>query len=227
MKKIYIFSPSLRVWHWVNALAITLLFLTGLYIGNPFFVGSQGLEATYAYGQRLTMDLLRMVHFAAGYVLLVGLLFRFFIAFFRKGDRLFLPKLRGDFWKGIWDMLLYYLFIKPQHPLYVRNPLARVVYLLVYLLLIFMVLTGFAMYGMSNPGGFWSKITGWVIPMLGGEFMTHMWHHWFAWIVIFFVILHVYMVIREDALKKSGEISSMFSGVKFLKKDPVDVEDVS
>ncbi len=228
VKRIYIFSPSLRIWHWINAVCIVILFLTGLYIGNPFFIGSQGLEATYAYAHRLTMDFIRFIHFSAGYVLMVMLLFRLFLLFFNKGDRLIIPHVwKGDFWKGVGEMVLHYLFIKPWHRTYIRNPLARLAYFLLYLALIFMVITGFAMYGLSDPAGFWAKLFGWIVPMLGGEFLVHAWHHWFAWIIIFFVIIHVYLVIRYDVIEKEGEVSSMFSGMKTFKETPVDVEDVA
>lgn len=228
VKRIYIFSPSLRIWHWINFLSITILFLTGLYIGNPFFIGSTGHEATYAYAHNLTMDFIRLIHFSAGYVLLFSFLFRLFIAFFHKGDRLFIPKVwKVEFWKGVVEMLLHYLFIKPWHRTYIRNPLARLAYFLLYVALALMIITGFAMYGLSDPNGFWAKVFGWVVPILGGEFMVHMWHHWTAWLIVFFVIVHVYMVVRFDAIEKEGEVSSMFNGMKNFKETPVDVEDVA
>ena len=72
VKRIYVFSPGLRLWHWVNFLSILTLFITGLYIGNPFFLGPTGYEATYAYDKGITMDFIRKVHFIAGYVFLSG-----------------------------------------------------------------------------------------------------------------------------------------------------------
>ncbi len=56
--------------------------------------------------------------------------------------------------------------------------------------------------------------------------MAHMWHHWVAWIIIVFAILHVYFVIREEIIKRNGELASMFNGYKVFEKDPVDVEDI-
>ncbi|NPB08647.1 MAG: Ni/Fe-hydrogenase, b-type cytochrome subunit [Aquificae bacterium] len=225
-EKIFVFSASLRIWHWVNFLTIMVLFFTGLYIGNPFFIGSQGIEATYAYDKVLTMDFIRFIHFSAGYILLVSFLFRIFIAFFRKGDRLFIPKVWTiEYWEGIKETLLEYLLIKEHRP-YVRNPLARTAYFFFYVLLFFMIATGFGMYGLSDPEGFWASLFGWVVWSLGGEFQAHMWHHWVAWIIILFFIVHVYFVSREDFVHKDGEVSSMFSGVKFFKEKPVDIEDV-
>ena len=92
--------------------------------------------------------------------------------------------------------------------------------------MIFEIITGFAMYGRSNPNGFWDKIFGFIIPMLGGEYQVHRWHHIIAWVIILFVVVHIYMVIREDSLEKDGEVSSMISGVKFLKTPPADLSDV-
>lgn len=48
MKKIYIFSPTLRISRWIWALSITFLFISGIYIGNPFFLGPTGIEMLIA-----------------------------------------------------------------------------------------------------------------------------------------------------------------------------------
>ena len=225
-KKLYIFSPSLRIWHWVNFIAIMVLFFTGLYIGTPYFTTSVGYEATYAYEKNVTMGLVRFIHFSAGYILLVAFLFRIFIAFFRKGDRLFIPKFWSiEYWEGLKETLKEYLLIG-SHPPYVRNHLARTAYFFVYLMIFFMIATGFGMYGLSDPDGFWASVFGWVVWSLGGEFEAHFWHHVVAWLIILFFVVHVYFVSREDAVHKNGEVSSMFSGVKFFKKEPVDIKDV-
>lgn len=228
-KKVYIFSPGLRIWHWVNFLTIITLFITGLYIGNPFFLGPVGVEATYAYKEGITMDFIRKIHFIAGYVLLASFIFRVIISLFSKRDRLLFPAVwRRDYWTGLKEITLKYIFVmkEGEGQEYVRNACARTVYPLVYLAIFVMIATGFAMYGMSSPGGFWSYLFGWILRFLGGEFMVHMWHHWLAWLIIVFAVLHVYLVIREEALKKNGELSSMFSGYKVFEKEPVDLKDV-
>ncbi len=229
MKRMYVFSAGLRIWHWVNFLSVIVLFITGLYIGNPFFIGSQGIEATYAYERTLTMGLIREIHFIAGYILLASFIFRVLIALMSKRDRLFIPKFwTAEYWFSIFETLQEYLLIKPSHQIHphIRNHLARTAYFFVYLAIFFMILTGFAMYGMSDPDGFWASVFGWVIPFLGGEFSVHMWHHWMAWLIILFAIVHVYMIVREDFTKKSGELSSMVSGYKFFTKEPFDEEDL-
>jgi len=227
--RIYVFSPGLRIWHWINFLAIVVLFITGLYIGNPFFSGPHGVEATYAYSEGLTMGLIRKVHFIAGYILLAGFLFRVLIAVFSKRDRMLVPKFwKRYYWESLKDVTLKYTFLKKdsEGKEYIRNACARTAYPLVYLAILFMIMTGFAMYGRSNPGGFWDFLLGWVIDLLGGEFSVHVWHHWVAWLIVVAAVLHVYFVIREEIVRKNGELSSMISGYKYFSKDPADMEDL-
>lgn len=226
-KKYYLFSPSLRIAHWVWALAISILFITGIYIGNPFFIGNVGYSATFGDLHGITMNYIRLLHFSFGYILLAALILRFGILPFRKADRLIIPKFwTKEYWENAVDTIKNYFFITSHHKPYIRNPLARTAYLFLFLLLIFEVITGFAMYGRSNPGGFWDKIFGFIIPMLGGEYQVHRWHHIVAWIIVLFVVVHVYMVIREDILEKDGEVSSMVNGNKFFETTPADIKDV-
>ncbi len=227
--RIYVFSPGLRIWHWVNFLTILVLFGTGLYIGNPFFSGPPGIEATHAYGEGLTMGFIRKIHFLAGYILLASFIFRVIIGIFSKRDRMVLPRFwTRDYWSSLKEITLKYLLLKKDSDgrEYIRNACARTAYPLIYLAILFMIVTGFGMYGLSNPGGFWSSLLGWVVWALGGEFQTHMWHRWVAWLIIVAAILHVYFVIREEIIRRNGEISSMINGYKYFEKEPADIGDL-
>ncbi len=55
VKEYYIYSPWLRIFHWVMAASVGVLFATGLYIGNPFFIGTQGVEPTFAVNKLMSM----------------------------------------------------------------------------------------------------------------------------------------------------------------------------
>jgi Ni/Fe-hydrogenase 1 B-type cytochrome subunit len=77
------------------------------------------------------------------------------------------------------------------------------------------ILTGFALYGESNPGGFWDGLAGWVIPLVGGSARTHMWHHLAAWGFVVFAILHVYIVMLDARQYRNGLLISMITGYKF------------
>jgi len=64
----------------------------------------------------------------------------------------------------------------------------------------------------SNPGGFWDRLVGWVIPLCGGALRVHMWHHLFAWGFIAFASLHIYVVLFDSHQYKNGLISAIVSG---------------
>jgi Ni/Fe-hydrogenase 1 B-type cytochrome subunit len=57
-----------------------------------------------------------------------------------------------------------------------------------------------------------------VLPLLGGSFRTHMWHHAFAWGFVVFAILHVYIILYDSTQYGNGLITSIISGYKFYQK---------
>ncbi|MDR3591494.1 MAG: Ni/Fe-hydrogenase, b-type cytochrome subunit [Negativicutes bacterium] len=227
MKEYYVFSPFLRIFHWIMVGSITLLFLTGLYIGDPFFIGSQGLEPTFAIKERLSMSTIRFFHFGAAFIFIASFILRLYGFFINKGDRLFPRFWTGDYWSGTMEMSLHYGFMRSRHRPYLRNPLARTSYLGLYTMVAVEAVTGLAMYYKINPNGWGAKFFGPVNALLVDEYNVHLVHHYVAWLIVLFVIGHVYMTIRADFMEREGEISSMFSGVKFLAHEPVDLGDIS
>ncbi len=227
VKEYYIYSPWLRIFHWLMAASVGVLFATGLYIGNPFFIGSQGVEPTFAVGKWLSMETIRYVHFAAAYILVSASILRVYGYVVNRGDRL-LPKFwTALYWQGVVEMLKHYLFLSAEHRPYLRNSLARSAYLAVYLFLAVEAVTGFAMYFMVNPNSLGAKLFGPVNGFLGGEYTVHLVHHYVAWLLVVFAIIHVYLVIRADFMEREGEASSMFSGVKFFAHEPLDIGDIA
>lgn len=223
----YVYSPWLRIFHWTMVLTVFVLFVTGLYIGNPGFIGTQGQEPTYAVDSLLSMENIRYVHFAAAYILLATAILRIYGFLINKGDRL-LPKFWTKlYWDGLVDTSLHYLFLRKTHQPYLRNSLARTAYLAVYFMLFLETVTGFSMYYMINPNGFGAAIFGRFNHIFVDEYVVHLIHHYIAWGFMLFVIVHVYMAIRADFMEKEGEISSMFSGVKFYQHTPADIGDIT
>lgn len=208
IKKYYLFRPSLRIAHWVWVLAISVLFVTGIYIGNPFFIGNVGYSATFGDLHAITMNWIRLLHFSFGYILLAALILRFSIIPFRKADRLIIPKVwTKAYWDNAVDTLKNYLFITKSHKPYIRNPLARTAYFGIFLLLIFEVITGFAMFGRSNPGGFWDKLFGWVIPMLGGKY--NIWH-------LGKLYSQIYPIHRSNTYRTTRSMDKLYISIKKL-----------
>lgn len=222
VRSYYVFSPWLRIFHWVMVVCMLVLFVTGLYIADPFFIGSQGQEPTFASGKIVSMSYIRYIHFVAGYVLAISLIFKLYGFITNKGDRLFPRPWNIQYWTGVMDTQLHYMFLRPKHLPYLRNSLARSGYAAVYVMILIQVATGFAMYYMIDPNRMGAKIFG----LFTNEYLIHIVHHLVSWAIILFAIVHIYMAIRADYMERDGEISSMFSGVKYMEEEPADVEDI-
>lgn len=228
-EKLYVydvFSLPTRIFHWIMAVCIALLFCSGIYIGDPFFGALIGQEATFAVNRWFSLETLRYLHFAAGFLLALSFLLRLYGFATRPGDRL-LPRFwERSYWEGIVDTQLHYMFLRAKHRPYLRNSLARSGYAFIYLLLAIEAVTGFAMYAMIRPNGLAAQVFGPVNHLLGDEYNVHLLHHYLAWGIILFVIVHIYMVVRADVLEKGGEISSMVSGRKYYDEAPLDGKDL-
>jgi Ni/Fe-hydrogenase 1 B-type cytochrome subunit len=66
----YVWEFPVRLSHWVNAIAIGVLFLTGLFIASPV------LAPTGEASNHFFMGKMRMLHFAFAYALILGVLIR-------------------------------------------------------------------------------------------------------------------------------------------------------
>jgi Ni/Fe-hydrogenase 1 B-type cytochrome subunit len=206
------------MWHWINALAITVLALTGYFIGKP--LPTQPGEASANY----LMGYIRFAHFAAAYIFAVGLLGRIYWAVVgnHHARELFtLPILTPAYWREVRTMLKWYAFLIPQPSQYVgHNPMARLaMFFGFFLFSVFMVCTGFALYGEGAQMGSWQeRLFGWVIPMFGQSQDVHTWHRMGMWGMLIFITLHVYAAIREDIMGRQSIVSTMVSGYRTFKK---------
>jgi Ni/Fe-hydrogenase 1 B-type cytochrome subunit len=217
IKSVYVYEAPVRLWHWVNALAITVLAVTGYFIGAP--LPTQPGEASANY----LMGYIRFAHFTAAYVFAVGLLGRIYWAVVgnEHARELFtFPLTRKAYWQDLLNMVKWYAFLLPRPSRYVgHNPMARFAMFFVFFLTsVFMLVTGFAMYGEGLQAGSWAdKLFGWVIPLMGQSQDVHTWHRMGMWALIVFIMLHVYAAIREDIMGRQSIVSTMISGYRTFK----------
>jgi Ni/Fe-hydrogenase 1 B-type cytochrome subunit len=216
---VYVYEKPVRLWHAVNGLAILVLAVTGYLIASP--LSSTAGEASENY----LMGTIRLAHFSAGYILAVGLLGRIYWACVgnEHARALFLPPVhRLHFWQGVWREVKWYLFLLPAAAKHVgHNPLAGLALFLFYLVgSLFMIVTGFALYGEGTGAGSWAADwLGWVIPLLGGSQNVHSWHHLGMWYLVIFIIIHVYVVIREEHLSRQSMLSTIVTGWRTWKDE--------
>jgi Ni/Fe-hydrogenase 1 B-type cytochrome subunit len=217
---VYIYEAPLRLWHWINAFSILALAVTGYLIGSPF--PSVGGEAYDHY----IMGTIRWIHFVAAYFVIIGFVFRIYWAFAGNSHarEIFLPPVwRAKFWAGVWHEILWYAMIAKEPKKYTgHNPLATLTMHFAFVWgTIFMIFTGLALYGEGTGPGTWQNtwFSSWIIPLFGQSQDVHTWHHMGMWVIICFVIIHIYVAVREDIMSRQSIISSMISGWRSFKDD--------
>lgn len=215
---VYVYEAPLRLWHWVNALCIVLLCITGYFIGSP--LPALNGEASDHY----LMGYIRFTHFASAYILIVGFVFRIYWAFVgnEHARQLIIPPVfKAGFWSGVFHEIKWYAFIAKEPRKYVgHNPLAMLaMHIMLFWGTIFMICTGLALYGEGTQAGSWANnmFSSWVIPMFGQSQDVHSLHHLGMWLIICFAIIHIYAAIREDIMSRQSMVSTMISGWRTFK----------
>lgn len=219
---VYVYEAPLRIWHWVNALAIVVLIVTGYFIGSP--PPSVGGEAynTFWFGY------IRFAHFVAGYILAIGFLGRIYWAIVgnhHARQLFYFPFWKGSWWREVAFELRWYLFLEKHPKKYVgHNPLAQLaMFFFITVGLSFQIVTGFALYAEGQQAGGWADtLFGWVIPLFGQSMTVHTVHHLAMWWIIIFMIIHIYVAIREDIMSRQSIVSTMISGHRTFKDDTPD-----
>lgn len=215
---VYVFEAPVRIWHWLHALSIVVLAVTGYLIANP--LPSIGGEAS----EHFMMGNLRMIHFIAGYVFGIGFAVRIYWAIVGNShsrELFYLPIWRGEWWRNYWEELKFYLFMrKDAPPISGHNPIAQTAYWVFNVLLtLFMIFTGFALYGEGLGLGSWADSWfGWVFVWLGDAQNVRMWHLLGMWLFIVFSILHIYMAVRADIMTRQSSVSSILNGWRTYRK---------
>ena len=214
---VYVWSAPLRAMHWIAALSIVTLIITGFYIGRPYFMTSGEASAHFLMGR------VRFIHFTAAAILVMTGIVRVYWLF--AGNRFErLPALfpfTGTNLRRIGRTINAYVTLRPEkEPIMVgHEPLQQLAYTTLYLLVFVMAITGFTMYGQSNPGGIIFRTFAWVPPLLGGLQSVRLIHHVLTWVFIVFILIHVYFTIRSDYLERVGRVSSIITGGRYISTD--------
>ena len=214
---VYLWHWPIRAMHWVAAASIVVLVVTGFYIGEPYFVTSGAASAHYLMGW------VRLVHFiAAGALVATGIVRIYWLFAGNQFERLAaLFPVRTRDWVNLVRTVKYYLMIQPERaPHYLgHNPLQQLSYTLLYAVAATMVITGFTLFGQAAPGGLIFQLFAWVIPLLGGLQHVRFVHHVMAWFFLIFLPIHIYLATRSDIMERSGTITSIVSGGRFVSTD--------
>jgi Ni/Fe-hydrogenase 1 B-type cytochrome subunit len=222
---LYIYEFPVRVWHWVTALAIFVLAVTGYFIGQPLHTISGEASAHYFNG------LVRWVHFVAAYGLAVGFLMRvLWIPFGNSHSReiFWLPVWKKSYWQELFQEFRWYGLLKKVPAKYIgHNPLARTAMLMMFVLgTTFMIFSGFGLYSEGTAGGSWQRVLfGWTIDVAGSSMTLRTWHHLVMYYLLLFSLVHMYLALREDIMGRTSMASTMVSGWRLFRDDDTDIDD--
>jgi Ni/Fe-hydrogenase 1 B-type cytochrome subunit len=200
--------------HWIAAACVVVLVVTGFYVGRPYVTTTGEASAHFLLGR------MRFLHFTAAAVLVMtGIVRAYWLIAgnrFERSPALF-PFTPHNL-RNLWRTALGYLTLSPARaPVYVgHNPLQQLLYTGTYVTTLVMVLTGFTLYGQSNPGGVFHTMLSWVPPLFGGLQIVRLVHHALTYGFIIFVIFHVYFGMRADYVERAGVISSIITGGRFI-----------
>lgn len=215
-ERYYVWDLPVRAFHWINALSISTLVITGFILGSPPAILSES-EASSQYWFGWT----RFLHFTFGYILVANLIFRVYWAF--RGSeyahwKKIVPHTREQFKEVAailkTDILQTKLAYEPGLG---HNALAGLTYAGFVLLVALQVVSGFALYEPMSEALI-PNLFGWVVPLFGGDLPVRAFHHYMMWLFIIFTGVHIYIASFHDYVEGTGVLSSMFSGWKFLPK---------
>jgi Ni/Fe-hydrogenase 1 B-type cytochrome subunit len=216
-KTIYVWQSPVRIYHWVNAVSILTLCITGYLIGSPLAIQSQA-EASFSYW----FGTVRFIHFVSAFVFFFNFIFRTYWGFVGNDYSRwyhFIPYTKKH-WKEIVQVLkvdILQIGGKPIESIG-HNNLAGFTYFITALAFLVQCLTGFGLYSDMSTS-WWPALFSWVPSVLGGDFLTRNIHHIFMWLFIIFAMFHIYLVFYHDYIERRGIASSMIGGWKFIEEE--------
>jgi len=207
-------SVSIRLNHWMTAVAILILIGTGFFIAEPFTVSAGETAEKFLVGQ------VRFWHTLFGVFLVFLFLWRVYLAFFSRFHADWNHFLAWTDWRNFVKQIKFYLLISRERPehVYLYGPLQSLAYIGLFGMVFLISLTGLILLGAGYHAGWTAFVYGMVKPIenvLGGLANVRWFHHILTWCFVLFILVHVYMAFWYEAIFQEGTISSMVSGKLF------------
>lgn len=215
--QIYVWQIPIRFFHWLNALCIVILCITGVIIGNPPAIMTESnANEIYWFGT------VRFIHFVTAFVFVCNYAMRVYWGF--AGNRFarwqnFVELKKSD-WVEIFRIVRGEIFLQKTRPFnnIGHNRLAAFTYTGLFVLFLIQVITGFGIYSRMSEAYF-PQLFGWVLPLIGGTSTARMIHHFLMWLFIIFAMIHIYLVWYTDYVDHRSETSAMIGGWKLVDAD--------
>jgi len=237
-KQVRRMTAFMRINHWVIAICMVAAVITGLYIGHPYYQSFIADPAVDKY----VMAWNRWIHFMVAIIFDVSsivIAYLYFFSRFEKPYKKLIPT--GKNIKEFFAVLVNLLTLNrvkkfdSSH----ADSFNAVFFFIFHLLLLWMLLSGLQLYvhglesGISSIGAWWPWMlhvaTDWTVPfsslILGSTATGHnvmdvrILHHISMWLIIIWVVFHIYYEVWRTIFWKEGDIAIVVGGSKFVKED--------
>lgn len=216
----------MRINHWVVAVSMLAAIITGLYIGHPYY---QTLIAVPAV-DKFVMAWNRAFHFYAAIIFDVSSIVVAYLYFFSRFEKAYkkllpTPKNIVEFFAVLLNLvtLNHVKKFDSSH----ADSFNAVYFFIFHLMLVFMLFTGLQLYvhglesGASSIGAWWPSLlhlaTDWTLSVFGGNMGVRYIHHYTAWFLVGWVMIHIYYQIWRTVFWREGDIAIAFGGEKYPK----------
>ncbi len=214
LREVYVWQLPVRIFHWVNAIVIVGLSITGYIIGNP-----PAIQHATAPIDNYWFGIVRFIHFVCAMLFIVNFLMRIYWLF--AGNSFarwfnYIPFTKKQ-WRGIYETMKIDIMLLSPKPVYDigHNPLAATTYGGLFFIMFLQAITGMMMFA-PQSNAFWAPFFQKMLIFFNGFFVVRTFHHWLMWAFILFAIVHIYLVFYHDYIEKNGIASSMIGGWKFI-----------
>jgi Ni/Fe-hydrogenase b-type cytochrome subunit len=213
---VHVWDWQLRILHWLWVLLILALAASGLCISEGWFLWYGDRANGFAFGW------IRLVHCVAGWLLAVVFVLRAARCYFGSNRYQRWSALVPLSFQSLKDTVLtaknYLLMRSWNSPRYIgHNPLQQWTYTALYLLLVGMVVTGFAIYAVYEPQHWFFRWFMWPNHLIGNT-RVRLLHTTGMWVLLVFLPAHIYLSILADNVDREGAISSMIGGGRWVRK---------
>jgi len=227
--KIKRMTAFMRFNHWVVAICMVAAIITGLYIAHPYYQSMISQDSAHTF----VMAWNRWIHFMAAIIFDVSsivIAYLYFFSRFEKPYKKLIPN--GANIKEFVEVVVNLITLNRVKRFdSSHSDSFNIVYFTIFhLLLLWMLLTGLQLYvhglasGQSSIGAWWPWMlhlaTDWTVWVTGGTYMdVRIAHHMSMYVIIVWVMFHIYYQVWRSVFWQEGDINIAFGGTKFVKEE--------
>jgi len=198
MGRLYCNPLAVRIWHWINAICMVLLIVSGIQLRFDNYVSWMSTARAISF------------HNIVAFIFLLNYLFWLLFYIFSKKIRLYFPS-RDELFRGIFQQARYYMIgifkgsPEPFHPVRDNkfNPLQKIIYFIImFELLPTQIVTGILMLGEAEES----------IKVADNLRIVDGIHVFVSFLLFCFIIVHFYLGFLGD--RPLDNLKAMVTGYK-------------